>query len=323
MSEINFNEKNDELLGVKVKPSTKKAINDLVEKAKQAKMIEYNGDIFDLFVKNFEQDELAKKMEYGADLKELQKITRRINDIYINLAERNETNVNELQAKHGHQLMDLEEDIRDLKESKKAVQEKLAEKDNNIKELAELLKVTQERTKELELIQSSYQERLEEQKLLIDERNNQIISKNEIISQKEEVISSMREDIAKNNKYKEKIIQLEKDLTMFNKIVEDKNVELERQKESLEFECQKRVFKREQVLNKEKLEEIKVIQVQMNNQQEKYERILDEKDKLRSANYELKATVDQERSKNEQYEATISELQEKINKLESNNNGKS
>jgi len=316
MSEINPIEKNAEMLGVKIKASTKTIINDLIEKAKQAGMIEYNGDIFDLFVKNFQQDELAKKMEYGADLKELQQITRRINDIFVNLAERNESNIADINTKHGFELHNLNEDILELKESKKKLQEKLTEKDDYINELTSTIKVNQERNKELEEVHIGYIERLEEQKSLIDEKTNQIDNKNEIISDKVVEIESMREDIAKNKELKSHINVLDKEILSLHGMIEDKNAELVRQKESMEFECQKRIFAREQELNKEKAEEIRVIQEQMNKQQDKYEKLLDEKDKLRSAYYELKTTIDQEQSKNEKYENTIGELQRENNDYE-------
>ncbi len=316
MSEINPIEKNAEMLGVKIKASTKTIINDLIEKAKQAGMIEYNGDIFDLFVKNFQQDELAKKMEYGADLKELQQITRRINDIFVNLAERNESNIADINTKHGFELHNLNEDILELKESKKKLQEKLTEKDDYINELTSTIKVNQERNKELEEVHIGYIERLEEQKSLIDEKTNQIDNKNEIISDKVVEIESMREDIAKNKELKSHINDLDKEILSLHGMIEDKNAELVRQKESMEFECQKRIFAREQELNKEKAEEIRVIQEQMNKQQDKYEKLLDEKDKLRSAYYELKTTIDQEQSKNEKYENTIGELQRENNDYE-------
>lgn len=321
MSEINPIEKNAEMLGVKIKASTKTIINDLIEKAKQAGMIEYNGDIFDLFVKNFQQDELAKKMEYGADLKELQQITRRINDIFVNLAERNESNIADINTKHGFELHNLNEDILELKESKKKLQEKLTERDDYINELTSTIKVNQERNKELEEVHIGYIERLEEQKSLIDEKNNQINNKNEIISDKEVEIAAMREDIAKNKELKSHINDLDKEILSLHGMIEDKNAELVRQKESMEFECQKRIFAREQELNKEKAEEIRVIQEQMNKQQDKYEKLLDEKDKLRSAYYELKTTIDQEQSKNEKYENTIGELQSRIKELENKLNG--
>lgn len=125
--------KNTELLGVKVKSETKERIAELTEKAKSAGMIEFNGDIFDLFVERFQHDELTKKMEYGADLKELNQITRRINDIFVNLAERNETNLNNINSKHELIASDLKDEIYELKEKRKGLQEQLTEKNNKIR----------------------------------------------------------------------------------------------------------------------------------------------------------------------------------------------
>lgn len=53
------------------------------------------------------------------------------------------------------------------------------------------------------------------------------------------------------------------EITRLQQTIDSKNDELKKQKESLDFECQKRVFSREQELNKEKANEIKVIQDQL------------------------------------------------------------
>lgn len=320
-------EKNTELLGVKVKPKTKDAITEITEKAKAAGMIEFNGDVFDLFIERFQYDELSKKMEYGADLKELQHITRRINDIFINLAERNETNLDNLKIGHEEIVSRLNDEINELKINKKELQEKLTEKNNELVGLTDSIKANQERMKELEDVQNGFAERIEEQKSIIDDKNNQIANKNELISQKEEAIAAMKDDIALNGELKKTIDSLNAEIARLNQTIEIKNEELQKQKDNLEFACQKRVFAREQELNKEKAEEIKQLQAMhakeireiqghVNRYQERYEKVLDEKDKLTSNVYELRVTLDQTQSQNEQKDATIAELTKRIEELE-------
>lgn len=311
--------KNTELLGVKVKADTKDRIFEITEKAKTAGMIEFNGDIYDLFVERFQHDELANKMEYGADLKELNQITRRINDIFLNLAERNGTNLGNLQNQYENKSLGLNEEITDLKVKNKELRESLTEKDSNNNELTNLLRINQERIKELEAVQNGYIERIEEQKLIIDEKEEKIVTKNEIISQKEEAISAMKDDIAKNNQLKKELNSVTAAIVGYQRTVDSKNEELKKQKESLEFECQKRVFAREKALNKDKSDEIKVIQNQLtketNRYQEKYENVLGEKDKLMSANYELKTSLDREQSNNEKKESIIASKEKEILEL--------
>ncbi|MDC3424251.1 hypothetical protein NC797_06980 [Aquibacillus sp. 3ASR75-11] len=308
--------KNNELLGVKVKTETKERIAEITEKAKEAGMIEYNGDIYDLFVERFQHDELSKKMEYGADLKELNQITRRINDIFVNLAERNETNLEGLRTQHENIMMGLNEEIQELKIKNNELKEGLTDKDNKISELTNLINVNQERIKELEELQNSYTERIGEQKSIIEEREEKIATKNEIISQKEEAISEMKEDIAQNDALRKEISSRNNEIAALKNDISSKNEELKKQKESLEFECQKRVFAREQELNAEKANEIKSIQEhltkEVNRSQEKYEKVLGEKDKLMSANYELQVSFDRQRSDNEKKDAVIA-AQEKEN----------
>lgn len=326
-------EKNTELLGVKVKPSTKESITQITEKAKTAGMIEYNGDIFDLFIERFQHDELSKKMEYGADLKELQQITRRINDIFIHLAERNDTNMINIQNQHEEIVAGLKAEIIELKINRKEFQDKLTEKNSEFIELTNTLKVNFRRIKELEEVQNGLSERIEEQKSIIDDKSNQIINKNELIFQKEEAIAMMKNDIALNGELKKTIDSLNADIVHLNQTIELKNEELQKQKDNLEFACQKRVFAREQELNKETAEEIKQLQAihakeireiqgQVNRYQERYENILDEKDKLKSAQYELKVTLDQVQSQNKQKDATLEDLTIKIEELENQLKGK-
>lgn len=318
-----FVEKNTELLGVKVKAKTKESITEITEQAKAAGMIEFNGDIFDLFIERFQHDELSKKMAYGADLKELQQITRRINDIFINLSERNETNVNNLKHSHEEIVSRLNEEINELKVNKKELQERLTEKDDELGQLTNSIKVNQERIKELEEVQGGFSERIEEQKSIIEEKNQQIANKNELISQKEEAIAAMKEDIALNDELKKTIDSLKAEIVQFNRTIESKVEELNKQKEELEFICQKRLFTREQELIKqlqaEHSKEIREIQVQVNRYQEKHEKVLDEKDKLKSAQYELKVTLDKLQAQNEQKDATIAELNKRIEELEKGN----
>lgn len=311
--------KNTELLGVKIKSDTKERITKLTDQAKAAGMIELNGDIFDLFVERFEQDELTKQMAYGADLKELHQITRRINDIFVNLSKRNETNLENLKLQHERITVGLNEEIKELREKKKELQELLTEKSNEIKELTDLDKVNHGRIKELEDVHIGYTERIEEQKSIIDEKDEKIANKNELISEKEEAIAAMKEDIAQNDELKKKIDSLHTEISHLQQTIASKNEELTKQKESLEFECQKRVFAREQELNKEKEKEIRIVQDELTKEtkryQEKYEKVLEEKEKLRSANYELKATIDREQNANERKGSLIAQKEEEILEL--------
>lgn len=321
MSEIN--EKNDDLLGVKVKTSTKKTINELIEKAKQVGMIEYNGDIFDLLVKSFQQDELSKKMAYGSDLKELQQITRRVNEIFINLAERNETNLEALQRDHEDFVSELNEDLSELKEKNKELKILLTEKESNIKGLTEDLMVNQSKYEELELQQNGYLERIAEQKTIIEEKDEKIVTKNEIISEKEIAISEMKEDIARNKELKESIVTLQATVKELKQSLSDKEQEMIAQKEQLEFEAEKSLFAREKELDKERMEEIRGVQERLTTEitgfQEKYEGIYKEREKLSNANYELQLTMDRLQSDNENKDKEIERLKNYISELEEKN----
>ncbi|MDC3424252.1 hypothetical protein NC797_06985 [Aquibacillus sp. 3ASR75-11] len=53
----------------------------------------------------------------------------------------------------------------------------------------------------------------------------------------------------------------------------------------------------------------------MNRSQEKYEKALEEKDKLMNANYELKITLERERSDGEKKESVIALKESKIAEL--------
>lgn len=310
---------NTELLGVKVKPETKKEIEKLIGEAKTAGMIELKGDIFDLFVEQFQRDEMAKKMAYGADLKELSQITRRINEIFVNLSQRNETNEEDLRIEHNKIADNLKLEINELKDKINTFKESLNEKTQQNSELVDKNTAYKERITELEEVQNGYIERIEEQKTIIDEKDEKINNKNELISEKEEAIAAMKEDIAQVNDLRALNDSLNNKISKLEQLITSKDDDLQRQKESLEFECQKRVFAREQVLNKEKSEALEKLQdhlsLEIKRYQDKYEKVLEEKEKLRSANYELKATIDQVQNDNERKDILIADNDKEIEEL--------
>lgn len=310
MKEMKTMSGNTDMLGVKVKPDTKERISELIEQAKEAGMIEYNGDIYDLFVQNFEKDKLAKKMSYGADLKEMQQITSRITDIFINLAQRNDTNLSILKEDHDEELQSQLDDLTELKEKRKELQDSIIEKDEAIEQLTSLQQANDDRVAELEKLNISYAERIEEQKNTIDDRDDKISIKNELISSKEEEISNMREDIEKNHVLKDQIDALNKELQELNVEIAFKNEEIIKQKDNLEFECQKRVFKKREELSKEREEELNTIrekhQVEIERYQEKYEKLLHKNTEINENVFTLRTQI----SEKDQY---IASLESKLN----------
>lgn len=284
---------NTEMLGVKVKPETKEQISELIDQAKEAGMIEYNGDIYDLFVQNFAKDELAKKMSYGADLKEMQQITSRITDIFINLAQRNDSNLSIMKEDHAIELQNQLDDLTRLKEKRKELQELLAEKEIEVNQLTALQVVNEDRVNELEKVNQGYTERIEEQKGLIEDRDEKISIKNELISEKEEVISQMKEDIAGNQALIDEISALKTQTEDLKKVITNKDEEIIKQKENLEFECQKRVFEKREELAKEREIELNDIRekhsAEVQRYQERYEDLIHKNSELNNEVYKLKS----------------------------------
>lgn len=302
--------RNTEMLGVKVKPDTKERISGLIEQAKEAEMIEFNGDIYDLFVQNFEKDELAKKMSYGADLREMQQITSRITDIFINLAQRNDNNLSILKEGHDGELQEILNDVTEIKEKRKELQDLIVQRNTEIDQLASLQQANNERVAELEKLNMSYTERIEEQKDLIDDRDDKIVIKNDLISSKEEEISQMQKDIAKNYALKIQIETLNKELQDLNAEIVSKNEEIIKQKDNLEFECQKRVFEKREELSREREKEINDLhekhREEIERYQVKYEESLNEKAGLNESIFTLRTQL----SEKDQY---IANLESKFN----------
>jgi|GEM_PF-6519987 len=296
---------NTEMLGVKVKPETKEQISELIDQAKESGMIEYNGDIYDLFVQNFAKDELAKKMSYGADLKEMQQITSRITDIFINLAQRNDTNLSIMKEDHAIELQNQLDDLTELKEKQKELQALIVEKDEAIEQLTSLQSANDYRVIELEKLNVSYVERIEEQKVLIEDRDDKISIKNELISEKEEDISNMKEDIAENQTLKGEISTLYKQIDELQRIISNKEEEISKQKDNLEFECQKRVFEKREELAKEREEQIANIRKEHHEEikqyQGKYEELLHSNTEINNNLYELKLKINEK----DQYIASL------------------
>jgi len=296
---------NTEMLGVKVKPETKEQISELIDQAKEAGMIEYNGDIYDLFVQSFAKDELAKKVSYGADLKEMQQITSRITDIFINLAQRNDTNLSMMKEDHATELQHTLDDMTELKGKRKELQDLMVQKDTEMEQLASLQQANDERVSELEKLNVSYAERIEEQKGLIDDRDDKIAIKNELISEKEEAMSAMKEDVATNQALKHQIDELQQELQALNAEVATKKEEIIRQKDNLEFECQKRLFEKREELSKEREKERNGLhekhRKEIERYQAKYEELLHTNTEVNQSFYELKTEINEK----DQYIASL------------------
>src|SRR5690625_5865093 len=158
-------------------------------------------------------------MSYGADLKEMQQITSRLTDIFINLAQRNDTNLSIMKEDHAIELQNQLDDLTELKEKQKELQALIVEKDEAIEQLTSLQSANDYRVIELEKLNVSYVERIEEQKVLIEDRDDKISIKNELISEKEEDISNMKEDITEKKTIKSEISKLYKQIDMLESII--------------------------------------------------------------------------------------------------------
>lgn len=320
-------EKNTELLGIKVKPTTKKLIGETIEQAKAAGMIENQGDMIELLLEHFQHEQLSKKMAYGADIKELNSITRRINEIFIHLAQRNDSVISDMEATHENQLQQKITKIQELKDEIESLNEKLTNKSNEYNKLTETNKVNLSRITELEKMEATYTERIVEQKTIIIERDEKIASINNIIVEKENLITSMKEDINKVNELKRRVVELEEQTENLKLDLKDKEADiqemadqhqeqLQREKESLEFLCQQQLFKREKELDLEKTNELKELREELTNEvkyyQTRYEAVLNEKDKLNSQNYELKVSLDRDKNNITRLEALLKERDKEI-----------
>jgi hypothetical protein len=288
-----------ELLGVKVKPETKSSINELTEKLETAGKISYKGDVFDFLLQQADLRNLEEEMSYGAQLKELQQHTERINQIFVGLAKQNDVNVQYIQQEHEKQRGRLQEALELQTEKNRTLEEALTQEADNNSKLTDELMVNQKKLNE-------YSERVDEQKKMILSQQSELDNKNEEIKSLhhlKEQNNELRSTLQDADKANEGLVQKTEGLEA---LIEQNKERHQKDIEQKEFEHQKALFSKEKELqdkHNEELEKIRVSREEITEKlQDKYSQEL-EKARL------LREEISQK------YQEKLEALQEKYNAL--------
>lgn len=254
----------DAILSVRISDELKQKFNELA----QNEGIN-NKELMEQVVKYYELNRAREEnSNMSEDIKELQTITSRMADIYINIVERNNIKALELKNIHRNELIDNNKEVEKLKEEITLLKEDNKKINSIGKELAEakhINKEIQENIKSLKTLNNMQEEKI----LKLSETNKEYIKyKDENTKLKMELDKSISDNMQLNNELSIKkneanrlIKQVDElEQTSKNKIEELKikaMEDIEIQKDKTSFEMSKEVLKlkEEQQLKIQELQE--------------------------------------------------------------------
>ncbi|MGH4117715.1 hypothetical protein [Clostridium sp.] len=254
----------DAILSVRISDELKQKFNELA----QNEGIN-NKELMEQVVKYYELNRAREEdSNMSEDIKELQTLTSRMADIYINVVERNNIKALEIKNTHRDELMDnskdvqkLENEITLLKEENKKIN--LLGKD--LQDSKQISKELQENIKSLKTLNSMQEEKI----LKLTETNDKYIKfSDEIIKIKIDLDKSANENMQLRNDFVSKDNEVDRLATQIDELREiDKNKmeelqikakqDIEMQKERMHFEMGKELlkFKEEQQIKIQGLQE--------------------------------------------------------------------
>lgn len=254
----------DAILSVRISDELKQKFNELA----QNEGIN-NKELMEQVVKYYELNRAREEnSNMSEDIKELQTITSRMADIYINVVERNNIKALEMKNTHRNELIDNNKEVEKLKEEITLLKEDNKKINSLGKELAEakhINKEIQENIKSLKTLNNMQEEKI----LKLSEINKEYIKyKDENTKLKMELDKSISDNMQLNNELSIKkneanrlIKQVDElEQTSKNKIEELKikaMEDIEMQKDKTSFEMAKEVLKlkEEQQLKIQELQE--------------------------------------------------------------------
>lgn len=268
----------DAILSVRISDELKQKFNDLA----QNEGIN-NKELMEQVVKCYELNKASEEnSNMSEDIKELQTITSRMADIYINLVERNNIKALEVKNTHRNALLDKDNEVQKLKEEITLLKEENKKINSLGKELSEaknINKELQENIKSLKTLNNMQEEKI----LKLKETNEKYLQyKDEIIKIKTEHDKSINENIQLKNELlniNNKVTRLKKQIDELKQTNENKINELEiKAKEDIEVQKERIVFQMDKDLFKLKEEQQLKIQELQETFNEKINKLLKEKE---------------------------------------------
>ena len=139
-----------ELFNAKVESEVKDKMLELTERYTNEGIIREKGDIVNIAAELLERNLTVQTPRAAVGIEELDKLTSRINRLFVNAIEQNNTYIQTLKVEHEEKFEKAKITIDSLLEEKLGLNEELTESKAKMKELIESTKVNQEKTEELE-----------------------------------------------------------------------------------------------------------------------------------------------------------------------------
>ncbi|MBX4266218.1 hypothetical protein [Clostridium estertheticum] len=244
----------DAILSVRISDEVKQKFNELA----QSEGIN-NKEFMEQVVKYYELNRAREEdSNMSSDINELQTITNRISDIYINIVERNNIKNLEVKNVHKNELIDkdkevkkLNEDIISLKDEKKEDNKKLTLLEKDQSDNKHIVKELQESSKSLKTLNNMQGEKI----LKLSESNTKYIKyKDEILVLKTELDKltndniQFKQDLSNKNEETSRLVNQVNELTESN---ENKIDEIEiKAKQDIEVQKERGIFQMDKELLK-------------------------------------------------------------------------
>jgi hypothetical protein len=254
----------DAILSVRISDELKQKFNELA----QSEGIN-NKELMEQVVKYYELNRARDEdSTMSSDIKELQTITSRMADIYINIVERNNIKTLEVKNVHRNELIDKSSEIQKLKEQVALIKEENKNIELLQKELSEAKNIRielQENIKNLKTLNTMQEEKISK----LTQTNEEYIKfKDEIIKLKLDISSSINENMQlkndllnRKNEYDSLSNQLD-DIKKTNKttieelkIKATQDVEMQKERAYLQTEKELLKLKQEQQIKLQELQE--------------------------------------------------------------------
>ncbi|APC40599.1 GumC domain-containing protein [Clostridium estertheticum] len=291
----------DAILSVRISDEIKQKFNELA----QSEGIN-NKEFMEQVVKYYELNKAREEdSNMSSDINELQTITNRISDIYINIVERNNIKTLEVKNVHKNELVDKEKEVQklyeniiSLKEEKKEENKRITLFEKDQSDNKHIVKELQENAKSLKTLNNMQGEKI----LKLNETNEKYIKyKDEILVLKTELEKltneniQLKQDLSNKN---EEARRLTKQVDESNKINEKKIDELEtKAKQDIEVQKERGIFQMDKELLKLKEEQQLKIQELQESFNERINGLLKEKEEAAEKFNNMVSEINEVRTK--------------------------
>lgn len=268
----------DAILSVRISDELKQKFNELA----QSEGIN-NKELMEQVVKYYELNRAREEdSNMSEDIKELQTITSRMADIYINIVERNNIKALELKNIHRNELIDKNKNIEKVKEEIILIKEenkKINALGKDLSDAKHINKELQENIKSLKTLNNMQEEKILK---LTDTNEKYIKYKDEIVKLNIELDKSINENMQLKNELLNKndaANRLKKQIDELDQINKDRIYELEiKAKQDIEIQRERTTFQMDKEALKLKEEHQLKIQELQEGFNERINKLLKEKE---------------------------------------------